>query len=75
MRVTVGDDGPGVPIAEQPKLFRRFYRRESSRNQPGHGLGLALATAIAELHGTALVIRNDRRPGLWFELVFARAPD
>lgn len=73
--VTLGDDGPGVPLQEQTKLFRRFYRRESSRGQPGHGLGLALAAAIVDLHGATLTLRNDRGPGLWFELVFARVPD
>lgn len=73
--VTLGDDGPGVPPDEQAKLFRRFYRRESSRGQPGHGLGLALVAAIAELHGATLMLHNDRGPGLWFELAFARAPD
>lgn len=70
-RVVLGDDGPGVPQEERRKLFRRFYRGEASRTRPGHGLGLALAAAIADLHGAALVLRDDRGPGLWFELDFA----
>ena len=69
-RVTVGDDGPGVPRAERRKLFRRFYRGEASRTRPGHGLGLSLVAAVAELHGAALTLRDDPRPGLWFDLDF-----
>ncbi len=49
--ITIADDGPGVPHEENSKLFRRLYRREASRTTPGHGLGLALVAAIAELHG------------------------
>jgi signal transduction histidine kinase len=49
-RVHVSDDGPGVPEEEHAKLFQPLYRREASRSQPGHGLGLALVKAIAELH-------------------------
>jgi signal transduction histidine kinase len=52
----ISDDGPGVPREEHDKLFQRLYRREASRTRPGHGLGLALAAAIAELHGGQLKI-------------------
>jgi signal transduction histidine kinase len=57
----VQDDGPGVPDEEQPKLFRALYRREASRARPGYGLGLALVSAIAELHGCTL--KTASRPG------------
>ena len=46
--VRVSDNGPGVPAEEHARLFRRLYRREASRTQPGYGLGLSLAQAIAE---------------------------
>lgn len=52
----VGDDGPGVPVEEHARLFRRLYRREASRTQPGYGLGLSLASAIADLHGARIRI-------------------
>ena len=57
----VSDDGPGVPPEEHEKLFRRFYRREASRTRPGYGLGLALAAAIAELHGATLKVAKDTK--------------
>ena len=54
----ISDDGPGVPPQEHEKLFRRFYRQEASRTRPGFGLGLALVSAIAELHGASLKIAD-----------------
>jgi signal transduction histidine kinase len=54
--VTLRDDGPGVPQDEHAKLFQRLYRREASRAHPGHGLGLAMVSAIAELHGAQVAI-------------------
>ncbi|HEU0095416.1 MAG TPA: HAMP domain-containing sensor histidine kinase [Rhizomicrobium sp.] len=56
--ITVSDNGPGVPKEEHDKLFQRLYRREASRNRPGYGLGLSLVSAIAELHGGAIDIRD-----------------
>jgi signal transduction histidine kinase len=66
----VSDDGPGVPREEHERLFRRLYRREASRTQPGYGLGLSLAAAVAELHGAAIHIRDGAGPGLSVEIAF-----
>jgi len=60
----VSDDGPGVPAEEHQKLFQRFYRHEASRTRPGYGLGLALAAAIAELHGARVKIETNTPHGL-----------
>jgi signal transduction histidine kinase len=66
----VSDNGPGVPREEHDRLFRRLYRREASRSQPGHGLGLALVAAIAELHGASVQLVNGAGPGLTVEISF-----
>jgi signal transduction histidine kinase len=66
----VSDNGPGVPRDEHERLFRRLYRREASRTQPGYGLGLSLAAAVAELHGAAIRILEDAGPGLSVEIAF-----
>jgi len=66
--VRVSDDGPGVPQEEHEHLFRRLYRREASRSQPGYGLGLALAAAVAELHGADISIVEG--PGLVVQISF-----
>jgi len=56
-RLTVSDDGPGIPAAELPLLFGRFYRGSGRRpTEPGSdaggsGLGLAIVREIVERHG------------------------
>lgn len=59
----VADSGPGIPKPEREKVFRRFYRLESSRTTPGSGLGLALMKAVADLHGASINL-SDNGPGL-----------
>jgi signal transduction histidine kinase len=59
----VADTGPGIPASEREKVFRRFYRLESSRTTPGSGLGLALVKAIADLHAASVEL-SDNEPGL-----------
>jgi signal transduction histidine kinase len=67
--LTVADDGPGVPASEHGKLFQRLYRREASRTHPGHGLGLSIAQAIAELHGAQIGVLPGS-PGLAIRVLF-----
>jgi signal transduction histidine kinase len=59
----VSDNGPGIPANERQNVLKRFYRLDTSRTAPGAGLGLALAAAIAEMHGATLGLR-DNHPGL-----------
>jgi signal transduction histidine kinase len=66
----VVDDGPGVPPEDYDKVTRRFYRGSASRTAEGHGLGLSLVAAIAQLHGARLMLA-DARPGLRVALAFA----
>lgn len=61
--VGVNDNGPGVPEEEHQKLFQRFYRREASRTRPGYGLGLALVSAIADLHSARLKMESGAPHG------------
>jgi signal transduction histidine kinase len=58
----VQDDGPGIPAAARDKIFRRFFRLDASRSTPGHGLGLALVAAVAELHGGGIIIAGAEKP-------------
>jgi signal transduction histidine kinase len=67
--VSVRDYGPGVPEQDLDKLCQRFYRVDQSRHLPGNGLGLSSVTAIAQLHGAHLRLRNAG-PGLEVSLVF-----
>jgi len=56
--LAVRDYGPGVAADEMDKLTRRFYRVDQSRHLPGNGLGLAIVTAIVQLHGGTLELRR-----------------
>jgi len=71
--ISVRDDGPGVPSSERVRIFDRFYRLERSRSTPGDGLGLALVSAIARLHGATLDL-SDGDPGLDVRIGFAVCP-
>lgn len=53
-RVTVEDDGPGIPRDQHERIFQRFARATLPGEKPGHGLGLALSRAIAQRHGMLL---------------------
>jgi len=61
--LTVADSGPGIPAADRSRAVERFVRLEQSRCQPGSGLGLSLASAVARLHGGELSLQ-DNNPGL-----------
>lgn len=63
MRLTVTDDGPGIPAAARATALRRFGRLDASRNRPGHGLGLPLVEAVARMHRGTLSL-EDAAPGL-----------
>jgi signal transduction histidine kinase len=66
--LSVTDHGPGIPEADRQRAVERFVRLEASRTQPGSGLGLSLASAVATLHGGGLRLA-DSQPGLRVTLV------
>lgn len=63
-RATVHDDGPGIAIDHQNRVFTRFYRVDPSRSTDGSGLGLALVKAVADAHDLALQIQAGSGFGL-----------
>ena len=63
--VTVEDDGPGIPPAEMPHVFERFWRSPAAP-KGGTGLGLAIAASIVDLHGGRIGVSNGPRGGAWF---------
>jgi signal transduction histidine kinase len=71
--LSVTDHGPGIPESDRKHAVERFVRLEASRTQPGSGLGLSLASAVATLHGGELRL-GDAHPGLMATLAIpARA--
>jgi signal transduction histidine kinase len=68
--IAVADDGPGIPVAEQRRIFERFYRGELGRRRgPGTGLGLAIVTALAARWRAE--VRYVGGPGARFEIRFS----
>jgi signal transduction histidine kinase len=61
--LAVEDAGRGIPEIDRSRAVQRFVRLEQSRSQPGSGLGLSLASAVARLHGGELKL-EDNKPGL-----------
>lgn len=68
----VGDDGPGVPDAEQSRIFERFFRGDISRGAPGNGLGLSIVKAVCELHGGSVALL-EQHTGAVFDCHFPAA--
>jgi signal transduction histidine kinase len=63
--VAVQDSGPGVPPAEQERIFRPFYSRDGG----GTGLGLAIASELATALGGRIQLASELGRGSRFELV------
>jgi signal transduction histidine kinase len=62
VEVSVTDDGPGIPAADLPQLFDRFYQSRPTvapaTAEGGRGLGLAIVKRIAELHGGDVAVES-----------------
>ncbi|MBQ7146885.1 MAG: HAMP domain-containing protein [Lachnospiraceae bacterium] len=69
-RLSVRDDGPGIPPEEQERIFERFYRSDASRSVQGTGLGLSLVKKIAELHGAEVKLESKTGQGSCFMVFF-----
>jgi signal transduction histidine kinase len=66
--ITVSDDGIGIPLEAQTRIFERFYRvdRARSRDRGGTGLGLAIVKHVAELHGGTVELHSELGQGSTF---------
>ena len=69
--ITVADNGPGIPVDQRERVFKRFVRLENERNSPGNGLGLSLVQAVVRIHGASLKL-EDNQPGLKTRITFKR---
>jgi two-component system OmpR family sensor kinase len=64
--IRVSDDGPGIPLAEQERIFERFYRAPGARSGEGAGLGLAIARWIVEEHQGTISVESVPNAGATF---------
>ena len=82
VRVEVRDSGPGIPLAEQQRIFEAFYRLgDTNKKIEGTGLGLAITRRLVELHGGQLGLESQPGSGSCFfftlptaEVVQAKKP-
>jgi two-component system sensor histidine kinase BaeS len=70
--LSVTDSGPGIPEAEQARIFEPGVRLGSA--YPGSGLGLAVVRAIAEAHGGRVAVRSVPAEGATFSLTVPLEP-
>ncbi len=72
-QIFVKDQGVGIRLADQQKIFQRFYRADASRTKSkqvgGYGLGLAIAQTIATQHHTKILLDSEYKKGSEFSFV------
>ncbi len=69
--LSISDKGPGIPDADLPKIFNRFYRSDSSRtknSQKGFGLGLSIAKSLIHAGGGTITAKNNKSIGAVFTI-------
>jgi signal transduction histidine kinase len=69
VRVRIKDDGIGIPVEEQPRIWERLYRGDKSRGQRGLGLGLSLVKAVVEAHGGKVTVQSAEAAGSEFSVL------
>jgi two-component system sensor histidine kinase KdpD len=73
VRITVEDAGPGVPDAEMPRLFDKFYRSRTRPGGSGTGIGLAVVRGFVEAMGGSVLARHSELGGLAIEITLPAA--
>ena len=68
--LSVSDDGGGVPAADLPRLFERFYRGDQARTSRGTGLGLAIVKHIVTSAGGEVEATSEPGEGLAIQISF-----
>lgn len=65
--IEVSDDGIGIPLKSQEKIFTRFYQATNSKeNNTGSGIGLSLVKSLVELHKGTIVVKSKPNEGSTF---------
>lgn len=75
VRISVRDEGPGIPLSEHKRIFQKFYRLDDrlAREQEGSGLGLAIVKHVMKAHGGRVEVDSRPGSGSTFTLVLPRS--
>jgi signal transduction histidine kinase len=68
LRLTVTDQGPGIPRPDRERIFEPFIRGENALGKPGSGLGLALVRQAVEAHGGRVRVEDGKPQGSRFSV-------
>ena len=76
IRVSVRDNGPGIPFADREHIFERFYRvhKDRSRDTGGTGLGLSIVKHIVQAHGGSVSVESAPGAGSTFMVTLPVSP-
>lgn len=68
IKITIKDDGIGIPLEIQPRIFDRFVQadKSTSRNREGSGIGLSLVKSLVELHNGSINLKSELGKGTEF---------
>ena len=74
--ITIADTGIGIPEADLPHIFERFYRSDKPRNRStgGAGIGLSIAAAIIAAHGGSITAESNPAGGTVFRIQYPVSP-
>ncbi len=76
VRISVSDEGVGIPARDLPRIFERFYRADKARSRQlgGTGLGLSIVKHIAQLHGGSVEAASEPGRGTTISIIMPVRP-
>ena len=72
VRLSIADNGKGMPQSEIPQLFERFGKKSGSAVMQSAGVGLAIAKQIIEAHNGEICVYSEIGKGTRFEILFLK---